>query len=90
MVYSGTTMANTLKVVGIDPASAGNIDADGELPTKVMADEAAYKKIVLEDKYIVGCVILGDTTGFNRITRAISDKTDVTATEDESIAMFFK
>ena len=63
MVYGGTTMANTLKVVGIDLASAGNIDADGELSAKVIADETAYKKIVLKDKHIVGCIMLGGHNG---------------------------
>lgn len=77
-VYEGTTMANKLKVVGIDLASAGNIDAENNLETKVIEDETVYKKIVIQDDQIVGCIMLGDTHGFNKITRAMSDKQSVT------------
>lgn len=72
--YEGTTMANKLKVVGIDLASAGNIDVENELEAKLVQDETVYKKIVIEDDRIVGCIMLGDTNGFNKITRAMSDK----------------
>jgi len=61
MVYEGTVMANTLKVVGVDLASAGNIDAENEFESQVFTDEKIYKKIVIEDHRITGCIMLGDT-----------------------------
>jgi len=73
MVYKGTTMANTLKVVGIDLASAGDIDAENKLESKTVMDEKIYKKIVLENDQIIGCIMLGDTKGFNKVTKAMSE-----------------
>lgn len=83
MIYEGTTMANTLKVVGIDLASAGNIDAENEFESWVVEEEKLYKKIVLEDDKIVGCIMLGDTKGFNKITKAISEKQGVSEIKDQ-------
>ena len=86
MRYGGTVMANTLKVVGIDLASAGNIDAENEFEAKVREDGDVYKKIVIEDNHIIGCIMLGDTKGFNKITKAMSEKEDVSATKDQLLA----
>jgi nitrite reductase (NADH) large subunit len=82
MIYKGTTMSNTLKVAGVDLASAGNIDADNELEARVYTDEGIYKKIVLDAGRIVGCIMLGDTKGFTKITRAIAEKMDVSQIDD--------
>ncbi|MBN2123504.1 MAG: NAD(P)/FAD-dependent oxidoreductase [Deltaproteobacteria bacterium] len=81
-IYRGTTMANTLKVVGIDLASAGNIDAENRMESRVVSDEKVYRKIVLEGDRIVGCIMLGDTKMFPRITRVMSEKRDVSALKD--------
>ncbi|MBW1775749.1 MAG: NAD(P)/FAD-dependent oxidoreductase [Deltaproteobacteria bacterium] len=83
LAYAGTVMANTLKVVGIDLASAGNIDAENEFESRVVEDEQVYKKIVIQDNHITGCIMLGDTKGFNKITRLMSEKEDVSATKDQ-------
>jgi len=83
MVYQGTTMANTLKVVGIDLASAGDIDAENKFESKVVADEKVYKKIVIDKNHIIGCIMLGDTKGFNRITKAMAEKQDVSKATEE-------
>lgn len=81
--YAGTTMANTLKVVGIDLASAGDIDPDNKYESKTNSDDSTYKKIVLDDNKIIGCIMLGDTKTFNKITKLISSKTDISAAKDE-------
>ena len=74
-LYQGTTMANTLKVLGVDLGSAGTIDAENKLQTVITAGEKMYKKIVIDDRdNIVGCIMLGDTTGFNKVVRAISER----------------
>jgi len=83
MVYAGTTMANTLKVVGIDLASAGDIDAENKRESKIVSDKETYKKIVLDNNRIIGCIMLGDTKGFNKITKAMSEKRDVSAVKDK-------
>lgn len=76
-LYEGTTMANTLKVVGIDFASAGNIDAENEYEAVIRSDDNTYKKIVLENNRIIGCIMLGETGSFNKITGLMNRKTDI-------------
>lgn len=82
-LYKGTVMANSLKVVGIDLASAGNIDAENKLESKVLTDERVYKKIVLENDLISGCIMLGDTKGFTKITKMMSEKQNVAKIKDK-------
>jgi nitrite reductase (NADH) large subunit len=84
--YRGTTMAAKLKVVGIDLASAGNIDAENEFESKVITDEDQYKKIVLENNQIIGCIMLGDTKGFNEITKMMWEKRDVSQIKDQILS----
>ena len=81
-IYTGTTMANTLKVVGIDLASAGDIDADNKFESKTLSDENTYKKIVLDNNRITGCIMLGETKAFTKVTKLMSSKTDVSGVKD--------
>ena len=76
-LYKGTTMANTLKVVGIDLASAGEVDAEDALESKIQSGDDYYRKIVIKDNQIIGCIMLGDTKEFNRITKMMAEKTDI-------------
>lgn len=88
-VYNGTTMANTLKVVGIDLASAGEIDAEEKLESRVSATDTTYKKIVFAGDRIIGCIMLGDTTGFNKVTKAIAENKDVSTIKDRLLTEGF-
>jgi nitrite reductase (NADH) large subunit len=82
-LYNGTTMANTLKVVGVDLASAGNIDAEGKFESLVVAgSDKAYTKIVLDNNQIIGCIMLGETKAFTQITKLMAEKRDVSAMKD--------
>ena len=76
-LYKGTTMANTLKVVGIDLASAGDVDAEDALESKIQSGDDYYRKIVIKDNQIIGCIMLGDTKRFNKITKMMAEKTDI-------------
>jgi nitrite reductase (NADH) large subunit len=87
--YEGTTMANTLKVVGVDLASAGNIDVENEFESRVVTGEDVYKKIVIENKQIIGCIMLGDSKSFNQITRIMSEKQDVSHVKDQILSEGF-
>jgi nitrite reductase (NADH) large subunit len=84
--YGGTTFSTTLKVVGIDLASAGNIDAENEFESRVFTDEQVYKKIVLENNKIIGCIMLGDTKGFNKIKKMMSEEQDVSQEKDQILS----
>jgi len=88
-VYKGTTMANTLKVAGIDLASAGDIDAEGKRETTLYVGEGLYKKVVFDQGRIVGCIMLGDTDGFNSVTRLMSQKTDVSNIKEKILSKGF-
>lgn len=75
--YPGTVMANTLKVVGIDLASAGEIDVDNQFDSETFTDDKTYKKAVIQDDRLIGCIMLGDTKGFTRITKMMAEKQSV-------------
>jgi nitrite reductase (NADH) large subunit len=89
MTYAGTTMSNTLKVVGVDLAAAGDIDAEQKYESRVVATDRVYKKIVLKDNQMIGCIMLGDTKGFDKITKAMSQKRDVSQLKDQILAEGF-
>ncbi len=89
LVYKGTTMANSLKVAGVDLASAGNIDAENEKESRVFTDDKVYKKIVMENNQIIGCIMLGDTKDFNKITKAMSEKKDISQVKDQILSEGF-
>jgi nitrite reductase (NADH) large subunit len=80
-VYEGTTMSNVLKVVGIDLAAGGDIDADGKLESIIQKDEGncIYKKLVIKDNVIAGCILYGDISGYQKILRAIDGKKNIGA-----------
>ena len=70
--YEGTTLSNILKVAGIDLASAGEIDEENRYKSKIVASEEIYKKVVIDDGKVIGCIMLGDRKNFNRISKAIT------------------
>jgi nitrite reductase (NADH) large subunit len=80
--YAGTTMANTLKVVGIDLASAGEIDPENKFGSRVASDGSLYKKVVIDGNLIIGCIMLGNTSNFTKAVKAISGKEDASAVVD--------
>ena len=87
--YQGTTMSNVLKVVGIDLASAGDIDNENKMRSHSVQREGVYKKIVIKDKYITGCIMLGETKSFHKVTQAMSGKKDISQMRDLLLAEGF-
>ncbi|MBA3029181.1 MAG: NAD(P)/FAD-dependent oxidoreductase [Desulfobacteraceae bacterium] len=81
-VYEGTPMSNKLKVVGIDLASAGNIDTENQMESKILKNGDTYKKIVFSDKVIAGAIMLGDTKNFNKIVKMMADQKDISQIKD--------
>ncbi|MDX1775636.1 MAG: FAD-dependent oxidoreductase [Desulfobulbales bacterium] len=75
--YTGTIMANILKVAGVDVASAGEIDEENRYKSKVVATETVYKKVVINNDKVIGCIMLGDRKNFNRFKKAISNSEDI-------------
>jgi nitrite reductase (NADH) large subunit len=82
-VYKGTVMASTLKVVGIDLASAGEIDVDNKFESKTLTGEKHYKKVVFQDNHVIGCIMLGDTKSFYKITKMMAERQDVSTVKEK-------
>ena len=83
--YSGTVLSNTLKVVGIDLFSAGEIDVEETLESIVSKDEAknTYRKLVIKDGVLVGAILLGDIRGSTEIQEAIKKGLTITGIKEE-------
>ena len=83
--YAGTLPSNVLKVVGIDLAAAGDIDADGKLEAIIHQDKAkkTYRKLVIQDNRLVGAILLGDIRGSGAIEVAIKEKKDISALKSD-------
>jgi nitrite reductase (NADH) large subunit len=70
-LYDGTVMSNSLKVAGVDLTSAGEVDAEDRLLSAVYQGQAAYRKIVMEEGAIKGCLFLGLTEGVKQCLTAM-------------------
>ena len=46
----------------------------------------SYKKIVIRDNRLAGCILLGDTKAFPALTRAIADQRDIGPIKDKLLA----
>ena len=69
--YGGTILSNILKVAGLDLASAGEIDVENRYKAKTVTTNDIYKKVVIDDNRVIGCIMLGDMKNFSRINKAI-------------------
>ena len=79
--YQGTLPSNTLKVAGIDLVAAGEIDPDGKMESIVAKDDArkTYRKFVLQDRFLIGAILLGNTRGSDEIQKAIKAQRNVSS-----------
>lgn len=82
--YTGTTPSNQLKVAGIDLLAAGDIDPEGKLEAFIDQNQAAgtYRKLVLKDNQLVGCLLFGTLEGRKKILKALEEKKDLSAIKD--------
>jgi nitrite reductase (NADH) large subunit len=84
LIYEGTVLSNTLKVVGINLTAAGEIDPEGKLECVVRSDreKCNYCKVTFKENRIIGCILLGRTQGVSEILNAIEKKIDVKELKD--------
>jgi nitrite reductase (NADH) large subunit len=63
--YAGSLLSTNLKVSGVGVFSAGEFEAAGDAETVVLRDPASgiYRKFVLREGRLAGCVLVGDTRG---------------------------
>ncbi len=78
-VYNGTIPSNILKIAGINLFAAGDIDDGGRFESIVSKDEEKYiyRKLVIKDNNIIGCILYGDIRGRKKIIKAIDEKQDI-------------
>jgi len=70
--YAGSRLATTLKVMGVDLLSMGEVNAAGpdcEVVSHLDPAKGVYKKLVLRDNRIAGAVLLGATDPTGRLLR---------------------
>ncbi len=84
-VYEGTTPSNILKIAGIDLIAAGDIDADNKHESIILNDKEKfiYRKLVIINNTIAGCILYGNTEGWKKIKKSIDEKQDITSVKKE-------
>ena len=82
--YTGTTPSNLLKVAGIDLLAAGDIDPDGKQEAFIDQNReiGTYRKMVIRDNTIVGCLLFGTLEGRKNILKAMEEKKNISAVKD--------
>jgi len=78
--YEGTIPSNTLKVVGLDVTSIGEVNPEEgtcEEFRKVSEEKGIYKKVVIQDRKIIGAIWMGTKEKINDINRLILQQIDV-------------
>ncbi|MEK7712939.1 MAG: FAD-dependent oxidoreductase [Nitrospirota bacterium] len=78
-IYTGTLPSNILKIAGINLISAGDIDPDKNLEAIVQKDSESfiYKKLVIKDNCIAGCILYGNIDNWKKIKKAMDEKKDI-------------
>jgi NAD(P)H-nitrite reductase large subunit len=70
--YTGSRLATTLKVMGVDLLSMGETnapDADCEVVTRLDPSSGVYKKLVIRDNRLIGAILLGEPDPTQRLLR---------------------
>ena len=77
--YTGSTVITALKVAGINLTSIGDIDLDNtkECVVDIDNEHGTYKKYVMQESALVGCILVGDTKDKKKIERAIIEKRSI-------------
>ncbi|MBN2199629.1 MAG: NAD(P)/FAD-dependent oxidoreductase [Candidatus Aminicenantes bacterium] len=84
--YRGTLPSNTLKVAGLSLTSVGEAVPEGggvEEIRKEDPERGLYKKIVLKEGRLVGAIWMGTREGAPQVSKAVSQKADVSRWKKE-------
>jgi nitrite reductase (NADH) large subunit len=74
--YTGSRLATTLKVMGVDLTSMGEVNAAGADTEVISHSDPArgtYKKLVLRDNRLVGAILLGYSDPTGRLLRIFKE-----------------
>lgn len=86
--YDAVIPSTTLKIVGIDVSSVGNINPEEEgsvVVSKLDPEAKTYKKIILRDGIIVGSIVINDKPTARDLESRIADRQSMTRSEAEGI-----
>jgi nitrite reductase (NADH) large subunit len=77
--YQGSTLSTKLKVTGVDLFSAGDFSGGADTEEILFNDAmgGVYKKLVLRDNRLIGCVLYGDTVDGGWYFQLLRDRQDV-------------
>ncbi len=78
--YTGTIPSNTLKVIGLDLTSIGNVNPEGgtfEEFKKEAREKGIYKKLVIQKGKAIGAIWMGTKDKVNDINRIILQQVNV-------------
>jgi len=77
--YAGTIPSHSITVAGIEVLSLGEIDIDRKHPSWVYknGEKGIYRKIVIRDNCVAGCILCGDTTGRKEVVSAVKEQRPV-------------
>jgi NAD(P)H-nitrite reductase large subunit len=87
--YSGSRLGTTLKVMGIELTSMGDVAAiapDSEVVTHLDPAKGIYKKLVLRDNKLAGAVLLGVADRSGRLMSLFKNATPLTQPALEYLA----
>jgi nitrite reductase (NADH) large subunit len=79
--YQGSRLATTLKVMGVDLLSMGEVGAAGgdcEVVSHLDPSQGVYRKLVLRDNRLVGAILLGAPDAGGRLLRLFKDAAPLT------------
>jgi NAD(P)H-nitrite reductase large subunit len=88
-VYQGSRLATTLKVMGIDLTSMGDVNGAGEgaeIVSHCDPAQGSYKKLVIRDNRLVGAVLLGASDPGGKLRRLFKEAQPLPAPALELLA----
>jgi nitrite reductase (NADH) large subunit len=87
--YAGSRLATTLKVMGVDLLSMGEVTAPGpdcQVLTETDPAQGVYRKVVLRDGALVGAILLGAPDPTGRLLRLFREGTPLEGPAVELLA----
>jgi nitrite reductase (NADH) large subunit len=85
-VYTGTIPSTTLKVVGVDLTSIGEVNPEDEEAVELRRSEpetGRYVKLVLREGHLVGAILLGERKRVRMFNRLVNERADVSMYAEE-------
>jgi len=80
--YKGSVLSTKLKVAGIDLASVGNIEKKEDIQIYTKQDKDIFKRVFIKDKKLIGAILIGDTTQYQKLQEIIKLQKEIEKPEE--------